>query len=673
LATRRIAGRWIAALLATAIGGGVAWFAWSGGDAAPLLRTSNAASASSAERAGASDRDGGNAARGDPDEDRRAGALEASRSAEAVDPLATPEPSEIDAIESEGRALLWGVVHAPDSQPCAGATIRHDGKVVATSDERGRYRVAVEQRTWESSSTSRGFAHWLHARKAGVGVAQQWSGGASRRVDLVMHAGCAISGRVRQRDRDAPVAGARVEFSQPMISSSGSPTALVSIETTSDGDGRFAFDALLGGRIALRATAAEWASCGWFEFDVDGKRGRQGIDFELEPLLAAKGWFVPWPPAGVERAEATRAQIAAIDAQVASPTTVAEPERAPIAEDGTFTVRFAATAALELRLELAGGVAWRRNFDLPREPRDLDLGRIELAAPARVRGELALPPELLELGFEFGAVVDAADGPQTLRATVGSDGRFVSPPLPPGRPGSLGILLGDAVALRLSLRRRDEATGEMVGVGELAAGETRDLGRVVPKGALLAGRVVDPRGGPTADSAIVIAYGEGDEAGTIESWADAKGRWLLALADDGSPPWLFELAGSAVRVVAARHAVRAFVPLPRPMAGGVFERVDLVLGDGERASGRVVDERGEPRRHAQLQFLPSQEVAIVGRWPVMIWTDGDGRFSASGLAPGKWRAFEYVDGGMEIHPLDAFVVPCADVTLKRRSDPEDGE
>ena len=644
-----------------------AWW-WSGGDTTPRLMPNGDVAASdgtSAERSG----ERGEAGASGSLEGGSAAAIAAARAADAIDPLAIPEPHEIDAIESEGRVLFWGVVVAPDSRPCAGATILHDGKVAATSDEQGRYRVAVEQRTWDDSqATTRGFEHYLHARKAGVGVAQKWCGGSSRRVDLMMIAGCAVSGRVRRRGSDEAVAGARIEFQVPS-SQWGPPMMLVSLETTSDGDGRFAFDSLMGGRIALRATADEWASCGWFEFDVHRVKGRHGIDFELQPVMTAKGWFAPWPPAGVERAAAAKAQVAVVDGQIASPATPPEPARATVAEDGTFQVRFAATTALELRLELADGIAWRRELDLPWEPRDVDLGRIELDAPARVSGELALPPELLELGFDFAAEVDAADGTRTLRAPIGSDGRFLSPPLPLDGSVSIGIVLGDHLAVPLSLQRVDERTGEIGEFAEeLAPGETREFGRIVPTGVLLAGRVVDPRGGPTADTLVTLVCGEGDEATRVETVADAKGRWLLAIHEYSTSPWLVDvLEKERSRVLAWRHAALVVLPLPRPLADGVVERIDLVLGDGERASGRVVDERGEPRRHAQLQLLPWQGIVEGGNRPVMIWTDGDGRFATRGLAPGKWSAVDYEREGSEIHPLDALVVPCSDVTLRRRA------
>ena len=662
---KRGAGRWGAVLLIAVAGGVVAWFAWSGGGSVALRPSSGESSASevpsesAVERSGASDRGVAGASGG-----AAGGELAPSRTVEAVDPLAIPEPDAIDAVESEGRALFWGVVLAPDGTPCAGVSIWHDARLVATSDELGRYRIEVEQRTWDFRREGNDFFdHWLHARKEGVGVVQGSCPLTSQRVDLAMQRGYAISGRVTRRGGGA-TAGARVEFRVTMQSRTDAVRALFPLATTTDAEGRFAFDALLGERFALRATADGWASCGWFEFDADPVRGRHGIELELDLELEARGWFVPWPPPGVERSEVAAARIVATDGQVASPTAPPEPASAPIAEDGTFAVPFVATPALELRLDVAGGVVWQREVDLPREPRDLDLGAIELVAPGRIGGELALPPELLELGFEVVFGIDGAGGLRELRVPVAADGRFLSPPLP-SAPLTWCVALGKSLAQEW----RVAATGEKVrAFGAWIAGATRDLGRLVPAGALFAGRVVGSSS--VAGTIVACSVGEGDEAHEVGRLADEQGRYLVALPGELSDWLTFEELTKTLgaRLTARRHGRRASLPLPWPPTAGDARRVDVELGEGARVSGRVVDDTGAPRRRIRVMLLPIEPTGAPYEQH-FLWTDGDGRFARSGLAPCRHFALDWGLDNSHVVELGELTAPTvSDITLKWQPD-----
>ncbi len=602
-----------------------------------------------------------------------ADALSARRAAETFDPLATPAPSEIDGVEREGKALFWGRVLAPDGSPCAGATLWHDGVISGTSDEQGHYRLVVAQRTWDSGRTSnQGFEHWLHARKEGVGVTQAWCGRCSGRCDLRLDPGYAVAGRVVARGSGAPLSGIVVEYHLPLVAPTGALRRLLPLRTVSDEAGAFRFQTLMGSRFALRASGAEWASDGWFEFDVDPKRGRDRLDFELEPRLIAKGWFTPWPPLGFPPAAALDARVVALAA--GGQAIADEPDATRVADDGSFALRFAATGTLELRLQVADDSPWSCRIDLPWEPTPVDLGRIELPAPARVTGRVALPAELLELGFEFVVVQPTLAAPRIVRVALDAQGRFTSPPLANG--GFLhGVVLGDELAIAGTLANFAPRSGIAVGDGEaqppLAAGETRDLGTLAPPGPLLAGRLTLADGSAAFNAIVELAWDVEDAGDSFATLADAAGRYVIGRRLGFEPEELAAIAKGNGRIVAHHHAERGrSQPLPALTAGGSM-RVDVALDRGAAASGRVVDAQGAPLAGARFLFFPVGWTGGRSQERVA-WSDAEGRFKVAGLAPaGYFVIRDLLEGdGEEGTSMESFglfgqfTAPASDLELR---------
>lgn len=633
----------LAPVLLLTIGGGIA--AWWGVNSFSDPRLRSLAAEGMARASGSKLDDS------ERDPERSASGLSAGLSAErgalSSPTQGLPDPAEIAAIESDGLVLFWGVVRDPAGAPCPGATLFHDDHLAGTTDERGAYRIVVEQRAWDQyGSTRGGLERWLVARKPGVGVAQAWCTGASGRHDLDLLPGVTVAGRVRERGSERPVAGARVTFQVPLQSPSGALGELLPLATVADGEGRFAFPTVLGRRVALAATSADFASSGWFEYDIDAERGRTNIDFELQPMLTARGWFAPWPPSGIDRAMAASALVRAVDGEVTASAGDLPPRTVVVAADGTFALRFPARTLLELRLEAGGGILWRQRVDLPWEPQDLDLGRIALGEPARVHGELALPASLLELGFELAVVLDAADGARVLRSPVGAEGRFESPPL--------GKFRGDS--------------------HDLEPGARFDLGRVVVAGALIAGRVTRADGGPVAESAVALAYGRGDDASCNEHWADAGGRYVFMLSGSVADPnsWLAEMAKhSDVRFVARRRGLRSATTPTTPFADGDARRLDLALEEGVTLSGCVLDAAGTPIIGEMMQLQAFGDAAVETSYsPNLGWTDGVGRFEIAGLAAGRYLALMFREERAESFGL--VDVPASEVTLKaQRNDSTD--
>lgn len=592
----------------------------------------------------------------------------------ARDPMAAPAPDEIAAAETDGRALFWGVVCDPAGVPCPGATIWRQERVVATSDERGRYRVEAPQLTWDLDRRATGGVEtWLVARKEGVGIAQVWVTTGSAHCDFALERGVTVAGRVRRRGGDAAVAGARVEFVVPLESPWGGQGRLLPLATTTDADGRFAFATVQGRRIALRAAADDCASCGWFEYDVDPANGRSGIDFELQPLLQAKGWFVPWPPPGCAAADVAAARVEALDRELSM---VVGEEVAPsgaVGTDGAFALRFAATSSLELRLLFAGGCAWTQRYDLPWEPRDLDCGRIELGEAARLRGTLDFPAALLELGFELAVVLGEVGGDRVVRAPIDRDGSFRSPPLPPGAC-RFGIVLGDELVVPLALAQFEPVRRAYAGIPrELAPGETRELGRVAPRDALIAGRVARRDGGPAGGSGVTLAVGAGAEAMIVQTLCDRDGRYAFvidgAVGDENSFVDQFARAGE-LRLVAWRAGQCSAPVAPARLVEGGVQRVDLLLdATATTAAGRLLDPAGLPLVGVRLCFawMDGDQPLATGLRNRYAFTDADGRFLCRDLAPGRWLVLDRSDE--EATCVGTIAAPAVDVVLTR-PDPE---
>lgn len=664
----------LATLLATAIGAW--WLVGRSSDAARIggpTGPTGAPRASDTPPSGASDRDARSAEERAPrDEGTLADATTAAtRAALEVDPLALPTPAEIDAVERDGQALFWGCVLAPDGTPCAGATLWHDGRLVGESDARGAYRIVVAQCTWDAANGSNDrFEHWLHARKEGVGVTQAWCQ-RSGPIDLLLHPGYSVSGRTVARGSAAPLPGMQVELHVPLVSPTGVVRRFLPMSVESDAAGAFRFDTLMGARFALRASGGEWASDGWFEFDVDPQRGRSRLDFELEPRLTAKGWFAPWPPPGFDAAAAAGARVVALVAS--SQALLDQPESAAVAEDGAFALRFAATGSLELRLEVGGASPWSRTLDLPWEPAPVDLGRIELPEPARVTGRVALPPELLELGFELVVVQPTLAAPRVVRVPLDGDGRFASPPLAPG-PFLHGVVLGDELVIAASLGAFDPRSGLARGVDDVAPlepGESRDLGTLAPSVPLIAGRVTRAEGRAAFDAVVELAWELDEESGAVETRADREGRYVIV------SPFEHDAREAAEertwRMVARHHGARCErgeLPPPTPSSA---RRIDLALDRGAAMSGRVVDADGAPLAHARFLFFPTEWRAGRGS-PECCWSDGEGRFEIAGLAPVEYAVLrDLLPGDGESDDPAAlrsfglfgrFAAPAADVTLR---------
>ncbi len=580
--------------------------------------------------------------------------ITAIRSADPTDPLALPSADELAALESTGHALFTGLVLLPGGTACPGATLFYSGSAVTVSDEHGRYRVVVVQNTWNLLGVSPD-SQMLAAVKVGVGAGSASCAGPSRRIDLTLEWTARFTGTTIERTTERPVPGSLVE----LLAFLGDPRRhepLWSLSTTADDQGAFAFIGVPPDAVALRASAAGFASDGWFQFDLSDGRERLDVKFQLERRIHVRGWFSPWPPQAIDATAAAGSRLRAFPAagDVARATDALETS---VATDGTFDLLFPASVGLDLLLEAGGGALWSGRVDVAWDSGDVDLGRIDLEAPASLNVRLDLPPEVLELGFELVVGRSLHGNWLDYHFPFDRDGLARATPLPTGELDA-SIYLGNQW---ISFGGEDE----LERVTPLSAGEQRTLPAMTPDTWLVAGRVLDASGVPAAGANFELLMPMGDGFANARGGTTADGRYAVVQCFSEASYRHIPL-GVPIELVARGRAgvARAVVTTSPPPRGSAF-RVDLHLAPGRTLRGRALDAEGNALGVSQLWLWPMTAAPpappITFETPIIVAIDAEGLFSADTLEEREY----YARGATETQSLDyGRVRPSADpITL----------
>ena len=200
-------------------------------------------------------------------------------------------------------------------------------------------------------------------------------------------------------------------------------------------------------------------------------------------------------------------------------------------------------------------------------------------------------------------------------ATTGHDGRFGLPSLPPGR-------------FDLRIEGDGFAPLEHTGVEIPAGAGLRDLGRfVVERGAVLAGRVVDPYGQPLAGAEIRIGSRPGDRPAAVSG-----------------PGGFFTLVNLPRKGgISLDICCQGFLTESQTIGELTPEPLDIVLEPAVRIAGRVFDPTGAPVAGAQVRAWlfgerPDEPVRLRAcrNLDTTATTDDEGRFVLEALPAGWW-------------------------------------
>jgi protocatechuate 3,4-dioxygenase beta subunit len=248
------------------------------------------------------------------------------------------------------------------------------------------------------------------------------------------------------------------------------------------------------------------------------------------------------------------------------------------------------------------------------------------------------------------------------RATsTDTDGRYEFRELAPAR-----YMVTASKTRFLTLQYGQRAAAEAGRPIDLADGQTVDkIDIVLPKGGVIAGRVVDDLGEPAASvriAAMRVQYEDGRrrlvQVGGYERTNDLGEYRLSGLLPGayyiGTPA---PVADSVPRPVAGRAFVQTLYPGTSSLSDAApvvldlgQERLDvdfgLVIGRPARVTGSVVDHTGSP---ARASVLAMQEMGSGGFFiPARAVVRADGTFIVENLAPGDYMlSAETTTGGTD--------------------------
>lgn len=229
---------------------------------------------------------------------------------------------------------------------------------------------------------------------------------------------------------------------------------------------------------------------------------------------------------------------------------------------------------------------------------DFELRR-EFRAVGRVEDELGWPVEGAEVSSFF------THGNET---TTGPDGTYALGSLDPGRPSHL------VSARKVGFVLASEEV-------ETRGAEEAELVLRLSRGVRVEGRVLDESGEPLPGAELYIGFSP-HAYDRLDATAGEHGAFRFPAVGRGEQTLVTKVAG---RAPDSRQILV-------PAEGEVLAGLEIVLADGRRLAGRVVDEEGEGLAGFSIRVRHRGLYLDLGTR-----TDAEGRFELEHLEPGRYR------------------------------------
>jgi protocatechuate 3,4-dioxygenase beta subunit len=542
----------------------------------------------------------------------------------------------------QSRLAASGIVVDEAGRPVAGASLmasflpdRLQGVKGYTAYRSGGFARSAPSGRFRLSGLLAGVAYELRIGREGFAPARmelpvREAGKPAPDVRVVLRAGRTLFGSVIDGGR-RPVAGAHVSL-RPAAPTSfqarlwatrfSDPTARAP-EVPTDAAGRFELKNLVAGTFDLTVRARGFAPLTVPALAVpEGKGATDAGTVMLAPGAAVRGLVADPrgnPIDGAEVRAARRNELPRFMGEDPGPADTVT------AADGSFVLEDRSPGeSLNLVVIHPGyGPGSAPGVAVPSEA----LIRIVLLPTVRVAGHTLDPDGRPVAGASvflseeesrtFGGRSALMSSDRFHRGTSDDEGGFSFDGVSPG-PFSLS-----AQAPR---RQRAELKNLEVKAGQDLTG----LELVLPPGAEVTGRVLSPEGRPVAEAQVVLVEASEERYpsfSSLQATTDADGQYRI----DGLPPGKRTLEA---RAEGYRRAVRD-VELTATAAV-----VDFALERGLEASGRVVDDAGNPIAGTELILFASQYSADAPH----ATSEADGTFRFSGLRDGTYRLMAFKDG-----------------------------
>jgi hypothetical protein len=245
----------------------------------------------------------------------------------------------------------------------------------------------------------------------------------------------------------------------------------------------------------------------------------------------------------------------------------------------------------------------------------------------------------------------------TWTATTDAEGGFRFPDLPAGRY-NLRVTKGGFATTSFGGGPRGNVAFELRDGQALDRGDLR-----LPRGGVIAGRVVDEHGEPMVDVFVSAMRSEYVQPGVRrlsaarstqtndlgefrlhsllpgKYYVSASLRMMQMVGGDGPPQ---QIVGAARGTAPAFYPGTASAVDAQPVgiaAGEIRSSVDMQLSGVPLAviSGTVIDSRGQPAPRMAVMLNPARLDGALIQQINMVETDAQGRFSLPNVAPGDYR------------------------------------